>query len=190
MTGKCIILCAPSGAGKTSITKYLLQQNLGLEFSVSACTRAKRPNEADGVDYYFLTVEEFKNKVKKDDFIEWEEVYVNNFYGTLKSEIERIWKSGKHVIFDVDVKGGLNLSKYFGKNALAIFIKPPSINELEKRLRNRGTESEETIQRRINKATEEMAYETKFDVSVENSQLEIAQQEVYSIVKSFLNSQQ
>ncbi|MBX2958759.1 MAG: guanylate kinase [Flavobacteriales bacterium] len=190
MTGKCIILCAPSGAGKTSITKYLLQQNLGLEFSVSACTRAKRPNEADGVDYYFLTVEEFKNKVKKDDFIEWEEVYANNFYGTLKSEIERIWNSGKHVIFDVDVKGGLNLSKYFGKNALAVFIKPPSINELEKRLRNRGTESEETIQRRINKATEEMTYEPKFDVSVENNQLEIAQQEVYSIVKSFLNSQQ
>lgn len=186
MEGKCIILCAPSGAGKTSITKYLLQQNLGLEFSISACTRAKRPKEADGVDYYFLTVEEFKNKIEAKAFVEWEEVYANNFYGTLKSEIERIWESGKHVIFDVDVKGGLNLSKHFGKNALAIFIKPPSINELEKRLRNRGTESEETIQRRINKATEEMSFEIKFDVSVENNQLEVAQKEVCGIVKSFL----
>ena len=188
MTGKCIILCAPSGAGKTSITKYLLQQDLGLEFSISACTRAKRPNETDGVDYYFLTVEEFRKRITAEEFIEWEEVYANNFYGTLTSEINRIWKSGKHVIFDVDVKGGLNLSKHFGKNALAIFIKPPSIDELEKRLRNRGTESEETIQRRINKATEEMSFEKKFDVSVENNQLEIAQKEVYSIVKSFLNT--
>jgi len=188
MTGKCIILCAPSGAGKTSITKYLLQQDLGLEFSISVCTRAKRPNETDGVDYYFLTVEEFRKRIAAEEFIEWEEVYANNFYGTLTSEINRIWESGKHVIFDVDVKGGLNLSKHFGKNALAIFIKPPSIDELEKRLRNRGTESEETIQRRINKATEEMAYEKKFDVSVENNQLEIAQKEVYSIVKSFLNT--
>lgn len=188
MTGKCIILCAPSGAGKTSITKYLLHQNLGLEFSISACTRAKRPNEADGVDYYFLSVEKFKNKIEAKAFIEWEEVYADNFYGTLKSEIERIWSSGKHVIFDVDVKGGLNLSKHFGKNALAIFIKPPSINELEKRLRNRGTESEETIQRRINKATEEMSFEKKFDVSVENNQLEVAQKEVGGIVKSFLNN--
>lgn len=188
MQGKCIILCAPSGAGKTSITKYLLQQNLGLEFSISACTRAKRPNEADGIDYYFLTVEEFRRRVAASEFIEWEEVYADNFYGTLKSEIERIWNSGKHVIFDVDVKGGLNLSKHFGKNALAIFIKPPSINELEKRLRNRGTESEETIQRRINKATEEMSFEKKFDVSVENNQLEVAQKEVCDIVKSFLNN--
>ena len=186
MNGKCIILCAPSGAGKTSITKYLLQQNLDLEFSISACTRAKRPNETDGIDYYFLTIDDFKQKIKNNEFIEWEEVYANNFYGTLTSEITRIWKSGKHVIFDVDVKGGLNLSKHFGKNALAIFIKPPSINELEKRLRNRGTESEETIQRRINKATEEMEYEKLFDVSVENNQLEVAQKEVYTVVKSFL----
>lgn len=186
MTGKCIILCAPSGAGKTSITKYLLQQNLDLEFSISACTRAKRPNETDGIDYYFLTIDDFKQKIKNNEFIEWEEVYANNFYGTLTSEITRIWKSDKHVIFDVDVKGGLNLSKHFGKNALAIFIKPPSINELEKRLRNRGTESEETIQRRINKATEEMEYEKLFDVSVENNQLEVAQKEVYTVVKSFL----
>ena len=186
MNGKCIILCAPSGAGKTSITKYLLQQDLGLEFSISACTRAKRPNETNGIDYYFLTINDFKQKIKNNEFIEWEEVYANNFYGTLTSEITRIWKSGKHVIFDVDVKGGLNLSKHFGKNALAIFIKPPSINELEKRLRNRGTESEETIQRRINKATEEMEYEKLFDVSVENNQLEVAQKEVYTVVKSFL----
>jgi guanylate kinase len=131
-------------------------------------------------------VEEFRKRIAAEEFIEWEEVYANNFYGTLTSEINRIWKSGKHVIFDVDVKGGLNLSKHFGKNALAIFIKPPSINELEKRLRNRGTESEETIQRRINKATEEMEYEKLFDVSVENNQLEVAQKEVYTVVKSFL----
>lgn len=188
MNGKCIILCAPSGAGKTSITKYLLQQNLGLEFSISACTRTKRPNETNGIDYYFLTTNKFKQKIKNNEFIEWEEVYANNFYGTLKTEINRIWENGKHVIFDVDVKGGLSLSKHFGKNALAIFIKPPSINELEKRLRSRGTESEDTIQRRISKATEEMEYEKRFDVSVENNQLEVAQKEVYGIVKSFLKS--
>lgn len=142
--GKCVILCAPSGSGKTSIAKFLLQKpELNLEFSVSATTREKRPGEIDGKDYYFLTVEEFKQKIENDEFIEWEEVYEGVYYGTLKSEIERIWKDGKNVLFDVDVEGGISLTKYFGEKALAIFIQPPSIEELKKRLRKRGTENEE-----------------------------------------------
>ena len=131
MEGKCIILCAPSGAGKTSITKYLLTQDLGLEFSISACNREKRENEEDGVDYHFLTTEAFKNKIDNNEFVEWEEVYADNYYGTLKSEIARIWRKGHNVIFDVDVEGGLSLTKYFGEKALAIFIQPPSIEALE-----------------------------------------------------------
>ncbi|MCC7333107.1 MAG: guanylate kinase [Flavobacteriales bacterium] len=190
MIGKCIILCAPSGAGKTSITKYLLQQNFGLEFSISACTREKRPNETNGIDYYFMSVDDFRLKISNNEFVEWEEVYTNNYYGTLKNEIDRIWKHGNHVIFDVDVKGGLNLSKFFGEKALSIFIKPPSIKELEIRLRKRGTESEETIQRRIKKATLEMDFEKYFDVTVENNNLEDAQQETAKIVSSFLLKQQ
>lgn len=186
MTGKCIILCAPSGAGKTSITKYLLQQNLDLEFSISACTRTKRPNETNGVDYYFFSAADFKQRIKNNDFVEWEEVYDHQFYGTLKSEINRIWESGKNVIFDVDVQGGLNLTKYFGANALAIFIKPPSIQVLEERLRKRGTEAEETIQRRIAKADKELEFARQFNHVVLNNNLEVAQKEVYTIVKSFL----
>jgi len=188
MNGKCIILCAPSGAGKTSITKYLLGKDLNLEFSISACNRSKRPNETNGVDYHFLTTEEFKSKIKNNEFVEWEEVYDSMFYGTLKSEIERIWKSGKNVIFDVDVKGGLSLTKYFGDKALAIFIKPPSLEELENRLRARGTESEETVQRRISKASHELEFAKFFDKIVLNNKLEDAQQEAYSIIKTFINN--
>lgn len=188
MSGKCIILCAPSGAGKTSITKYLLGKDLNLEFSISACNRERRANETDGVDYHFLTTEDFKNKIANNEFIEWEEVYDLMYYGTLKSEIERIWENGKNVIFDVDVKGGLNLTKYFGKKALSIFIQPPSIQELEQRLRNRGTESEDTIKRRISKATTEMSFANSFDKVLLNNKLEVAQQEAYNIIKNFINS--
>lgn len=186
MEGKCIILCAPSGAGKTSITKYLLTQDLGLEFSISACNREKRENEEDGVDYHFLTTEAFKNKIDNNEFVEWEEVYADNYYGTLKSEIARIWRKGHNVIFDVDVEGGLSLTKYFGEKALAIFIQPPSIEALEERLRSRGTEDEEKIQKRLDKAEKELGYAKWFDTIVINENLEQAQQEVLARVSSFL----
>ncbi len=186
MEGKCIILCAPSGAGKTSITKFLLSQDLGLEFSISACNREKRDNEVDGVDYYFLNTEDFKRRIENEEFVEWEEVYNDNYYGTLKTEINRIWNSGKNVIFDVDVEGGLSLTKHFGEKALAIFIKPPSVEALEERLRSRGTEDEEKIQKRLNKAEKELGYSKWFDTIIVNENLETAQQEVLAIVKSFL----
>ncbi len=186
MEGKCIILCAPSGAGKTSITKYLLQEDLDLEFSVSASNRKSREKEVNGVDYHFLTTEDFKKKIENDEFIEWEEVYKDNYYGTLKTEIDRIWNSGKNIIFDVDVEGGLSLAKHFKEKALAIFIKPPSIKVLENRLRSRGTEGEEKIQKRLAKAEKELEYEKCFDTTVVNDNLEDAQQEVLVIVKSFL----
>jgi guanylate kinase len=186
MEGKCIILCAPSGAGKTSITKYLLEQDLGLEFSISACTREKRKNEKDGVDYHFLSIDDFKKRIDNDEFIEWEEVYKDNYYGTLKTEINRIWKSGKNVIFDVDVEGGLSLTKYFGEKALAIFIQPPSMEALEERLRGRGTEDEEKIQKRLAKAEKEMSYAKWFDTIIVNVNLQKSQQEALQIIKSFL----
>ncbi len=186
MEGKCIILCAPSGAGKTSITKYLLQQGFGLEFSISACNREKRKGEIDGVDYHFLTTEDFKNRVENDQFAEWEEVYKDNYYGTLKTEINRIWNSGKNVIFDVDVEGGLSLTKHFGEKALTMFIKPPSFEALEERLRGRGTETEEKIQKRLAKAGKELEFSKWFDHIVVNDRLEDAQKEAYSLVKNFL----
>ncbi len=186
MEGKCIILCAPSGAGKTSITKYLLKQELGLEFSISACNREKRGDEVDGVDYHFLSTESFKNRIENNEFVEWEEVYKDNFYGTLKIEINRIWNSGKNVIFDVDVEGGLSLTKHFGEKALAIFIKPPSMEALETRLRSRGTEDEEKIQKRLAKAEKELEYSKWFDYIITNDDLDTAQQEVLTLVKSFL----
>jgi len=186
MEGKCIILCAPSGGGKTSITKYLLEQGLDLEFSISACTREKRKNEIDGIDYHFLTVDNFKNRIGNKEFVEWEEVYKDNYYGTLKTEINRIWNSGGNVIFDVDVEGGLSLTKHFGEKALAIFIKAPSLEVLEDRLRNRGTESEALIQNRIIKAEKELEYAKWFDTVIVNDDLKRAQQSVLTIVKSFL----
>ena len=147
--GKLIIFSAPSGAGKTTLVQHLLSKKFGLEFSVSAATRKQRDGEVNEKDYYFLSVEEFKRRISAKDFVEWEEVYTNNFYGTLKSEMERIWEQGKVVIFDVDVIGGLNLKKEFKEDALAIFVKPPSYEELEKRLRGRSTETEEKIKQRM-----------------------------------------
>lgn len=186
MEGKCIILCAPSGAGKTSITKYLLQQNIGLEFSISACNRAPRDNETNGVDYYFISTDGFKNRIENEEFVEWEEVYKDSFYGTLNTEINRIWNKGNNVIFDVDVEGGLSLTKHFGEKALTIFIKPPSIESLEERLRSRGTEDEEIIQKRLSKAEKELEYSKWFDYIIINDNLETAQKEVLSLVTSFL----
>ncbi len=185
--GKCIIFSAPSGAGKTTIVHNLLTRDLGLEFSVSACSRDPRPKEIDGKDYYFLGVEGFKEKIKEDAFVEWEEVYTNNFYGTLKSEMERIWSQGKSVIFDVDVIGGLNLKKQFKDNALAIFVKPPSYEELENRLRGRSTESEDKINQRMEKASKELAFAKEFDIVLVNDELSTACDEAASFVQEFLD---
>ena len=186
MEGKCIILCATSGAGKTSITKFLLSQNLDLAFSVSACNRKKRADEIDGVDYYFLSTEDFKKKIENKEFVEWEEVYQHQYYGTLNAEVKRIWENGQHVIFDVDVVGGLSLAKYFGEKALAIFIQPPSIKILEERLRKRGSETEETIQKRLSKAIQELNYSKWFNHIVINKDLDKAKQDTLKIVKEFL----
>ena len=183
--GKCIIFSAPSGAGKTTIVHYLLGQSLGLEFSVSACSRDPRGNEIDGKDYYFLGLEGFREQIEKEAFIEWEEVYTNNFYGTLKSEIERIWANGKIVIFDLDVIGGLNLKRIFGEQALSIFVKPPSYEELEKRLRSRSTETEDKIQQRMDKANAELAYAHKFDIILINDDLDEACKKAKEMVSNF-----
>lgn len=185
--GKLVIFSAPSGAGKTTIVNYLLTRDLNLEFSVSACSRPKRRGEVDGVDYYFLSVEEFRNRIMKGHFVEWEEVYQDNFYGTLKSEIERIWSLGKHVIFDVDVMGGVALKKQFGKKALSIFVMPPSIESLEERLRLRETETPESIARRIGKAAQELKMSKDFDVILHNNNLEQALRKAEEIVKAFLH---
>ncbi len=186
--GKAIIFSAPSGAGKTTIVHHLLSCNLGLEFSVSACSRAMRKGEANGVDYYFLSVEEFRKKIANKEFLEWEEVYTDLFYGTLQSEIERIWKKGHHVIFDVDVVGGINLKKIFGPNALSVFVKAPSIAHLEARLKTRSTETPESIARRMAKAEIEMGYAEKFDHILLNDDLQRAFAEAEQVVKQFLNS--
>jgi guanylate kinase len=187
--GKCIIFSAPSGAGKTTIVHYLLKESLGLEFSVSACSREPRKNEINGKDYYFLGLEGFKDQIDKEAFIEWEEVYTNNFYGTLKSEIERIWANGKSVIFDVDVIGGLNLKRIFGEQALSVFVKPPSYEVLEKRLRNRSTETEDKIQQRMKKANEEFAYAPEFDIILINDNLDEACNKAKEMVSEFLSKE-
>lgn len=183
-----MIFSAPSGAGKTTIVHALLDANIGLEFSVSACSRDPRPNEVNGKDYHFLGIEGFREKIETNAFVEWEEVYTNNFYGTLRSEIERIWKNGHTVIFDVDVIGGLNLKKIFGEQALAIFVQPPSYEELEQRLRFRSTETEEKIAQRMSKAREELSYAVKFDHILVNDQLENAIDSAKELVQEFIHS--
>jgi guanylate kinase len=186
MKGKLIIFSAPSGAGKTTIVRQLLERGLNLEFSVSATSRSPRPNELHGRDYYFLTIEEFKNKVEAGDFLEWEEVYSGICYGTLKSEVDRICDAGKHVIFDVDVVGGLNIKRQFEEQALAIFVQPPSVEELLTRLKNRSTESEEKIAMRIAKAEHELSFADKFDVVVVNENIEKAVIEAEKLVHNFI----
>ncbi len=183
---KCIIFSAPSGAGKTTIVRRLLTEGLPLEFSISAATRDKRGTEENGKDYYFLSVADFKKKIDEDEFIEWEEVYEEHFYGTLKSEIERIWDSGKAVIFDVDVVGGINLKKHFRENALSIFVMPPSMKALEERLKGRGTDSPARIQKRLEKAKQELITADQFDYVVLNDELEKAVGAANLIVKKFL----
>lgn len=187
MKGKLIIFSAPSGAGKTTIVRHLVNKGFDLEFSVSATSREARHNETHGKDYYFLSPEEFTGKVENDEFLEWEEVYEGIRYGTLKSEVERIRNNGKNVIFDVDVVGGLNIKKYFGDQALAVFVQPPSVEELRTRLKARSTESDEKIAMRIAKAEHELSFAPQFDVVIVNDKLEDAFVEAERIISGFLN---
>ncbi|QNL20962.1 guanylate kinase [Hyphobacterium sp. CCMP332] len=185
--GKLLIFSAPSGAGKTSIVKRILSKYPNIGFSISATSRNTiREGEQNGKDYYFLTLDEFKEKIKNEEFVEWEEVYENAFYGTLKSELERIWTEGRHVIFDIDVKGGLNIKKQYGDRALAIFVQPPSVQTLEERLKKRGSENDKSLQERINKAESEMKYASHFDVVIENDNLDHAVQEAEKYINKFL----
>jgi guanylate kinase len=183
---KLIIFTAPSGAGKTTIVKSLLKSIPNLYFSISACTRDQRYGEVNGLDYYFLSARDFKNKIESGDFIEWEEVYDNQYYGTLKSEVERLLNEDKNVIFDIDVRGAINIKKYYGEKALTIFIKPPSPEILIARLKNRKTEDEESLRKRINRAKDELLQENKFDLTIVNDDLETAIEKAEEIVKRFI----
>lgn len=187
ITGKCIIVSAPSGAGKTTIVKALLASFSQLSFSISACSRAARPNELDGKDYHFLSLEKFQQTIQENGFVEWEEVYKNAYYGTLKSEIERIWSQGQIVIFDVDVVGGLNLKKFFGTNALSVFIQPPNEKALEERLRYRNTEAEEKIQQRLQKSKVELGRADEFDAVLVNDVLPTTIEQAEKIITNFIN---
>jgi guanylate kinase len=187
MPGKLIIFSAPSGAGKTTIVRHLLNQNLELEFSISATSRGMRHTETNGKDYYFLSPEEFKAKIQNDEFLEWEEVYTGTFYGTLKSEVERIRNIGKHVIFDVDVVGGCNIKKFYGNEALAVFVQPPSVEELRQRLISRSTDAPEVIEKRVAKAEYELTFADQFDVIITNDQLEKALAQAEQVIREFTN---
>jgi guanylate kinase len=187
MQGKLIIFSAPSGAGKTTIVRHLLGKELNLEFSISATSRGMRHNETDGKDYYFLTPEEFRNKIEHDEFLEWEEVYAGTYYGTLKSEVERIRNLGKHVVFDVDVVGGSNIKRYFGAEALAVFIQPPSVEELRKRLISRSTDTIEVIEKRIAKAEYELTFAAQFDIVIINEDLARAFEEAEKCIREFIH---
>jgi len=183
--GKIIIFTAPSGSGKTTIVRHLLKKYDFLGFSVSATNRKKRTKEIDGKDYYFLTSEKFQRKIKEEAFVEWEEVYDNQYYGTLKSEIERLWSKGKHVVFDIEVKGATNIKNIYPDNSLAIFVRPPSMAELQRRLTNRKTESASSLKKRLARAEEELTYEDKFDTVIINDLLEVALDESEQIIESF-----
>lgn len=184
--GKLVIFSAPSGSGKTTIVRELLQRFPQFEFSISATSRQPRGKEQHGIDYYFLSSEEFRQRVERDEFVEWEEVYAGTCYGTLKSEVERIWAKGNVIVFDVDVMGGINLKRLFGEDACSIFIMPPSVEELERRLRGRGTDSEEVIQKRIGKAEFELSKSPEFDYTVVNDVLADAVNEATDIINNFL----
>ncbi len=189
MKGKLIVVSAPSGAGKTTIVRRVLQAGLKVAFSVSACSRSPRPGESEGKDYYFMPADVFKRKIENNEFLEWEEVYRGQFYGTLRSEIDRIWSEGYHVIFDVDVKGGLNIKRFYPELTLALFIMPPSVKVLEERLRKRDTESETDIKKRIKKATAEIAFAGQFDRVVINDDLDRAVDETVTLIKDFIKNE-
>lgn len=187
-TGKLIVFSAPSGSGKTTIVRHLLGiPELNLEFSVSCTTREPRGTELHGKDYYYISIEDFKKHIKAEDFVEWEEVYRDNFYGTLKSEVERIWALGKNVIFDIDVAGGLRIKKKFPNETLAVFVKPPSVDELKRRLKERSTESDDKINMRIAKAHVELATAPQFDKIIKNYDLDTAKQEAVELVRDFID---
>ena len=187
--GKLIVFSAPSGSGKTTIVRYLLaQEELKLDFSISATSREPRGNEIHGKDYYFLSLHDFKQKIKNDEFLEWEEVYRDNFYGTLRSEIDRIWAQGKNVIFDIDVVGGLDIKQIFPEKTLAVFVKPPSIEELKIRLKKRKTETEDKINMRVAKASIELATAPQFDHIIINNNLNTALEEAYNLVADFVGA--
>ncbi len=187
MDGKLIIFSAPSGSGKSTIINYLLEQGLNLKFSISATSRAPRGEEKDGVEYYFLSPEDFRKRIAAGDFLEYEEVYTDKFYGTLKSEVERIFKEGNNVIFDVDVVGGCNIKKYYGNRALSVFIQPPSVEELRRRLVGRNTDSPEVIESRLAKAEYELGFANQFDVVIVNDDLDKAKEETLRTVRDFLD---
>ena len=188
MKGKLIIVSAPSGSGKSTIVNWLMQEHpeLNLYFSISCTSRAPRGEEKDGVEYFFLTPEAFKEKIENDEFLEYEEVYENRFYGTLKAQVERQREAGQNVVFDVDVKGGVNIKKYYGNKALSLFIQPPSVAELRRRLEGRGTDTPEAIEQRLAKAEYELTFAPKFDRVVINDDLETAKQETFNIISDFL----
>lgn len=183
---KCIIVSAPSGAGKTTIVRHLLGRGLGLDFSISATSRPKRSHEQDGRDYFFISPEVFRERIAAGEFVEWEEVYPGRFYGTLRSELERIWNAGHHPIFDVDVVGGLRIKEIFGDQALSLFVSPPTIEALEQRLLLRGTETPETLRVRVDKAEQEMNYTPHYDNVVINDDMHLACEEAYETVRAFL----
>lgn len=187
MAGKLVIFSAPSGAGKTTIVKQVLKSGLPLEFSISATSRNSRNGEVHGKDYYFLTAEDFKSRIENNEFVEWQEVYPGSFYGTLKTELDRIWEKQKHVLFDVDVLGGLNLKKMFSMNALALFVMPPSLEVLEQRLRGRNTDPEEKIKERIAKAQYELSFASQFDKVIVNDDLDKAVSETIQMITSFIH---
>lgn len=186
MSNKVIIFSAPSGSGKSTIVSHILKLHPEMEFSVSATSRAPRGQERNGIEYHFFTADEFRKMIAEDNFVEYEEVYAGSFYGTLKSEVQRIWDKGHVIIFDVDVKGGVNLKKYFGDKALSVFIQAPSVEELRKRLVARGTDSAEAIAKRVAKASEEMTYADKFDYILVNDDLQKAYAEAEKVVDDFL----
>jgi len=188
MKGKLFIFSAPSGAGKSTIVQHLMKLELGLAFSISATSRAPRKGESDGKEYHFLSSEVFRKKIDHQEFLEWEEVYPGQFYGTLRSEVERIWKQGEHAVFDIDVVGGLNLKKEFGERACSIFVMPPSLEVLAQRLRSRDTDEEASLQKRLGKAEYEMTFSNSFDHIVVNDSLEHALQEAEKLVQDFLKT--
>jgi len=187
MTGKIIIITAPSGAGKTSITRYLLHKYPELTFSISAATREARGKEKNGIDYYFMSIDEFREKIKNNEFVEWEMVYEGKYYGTLKSELERIWSEGKTPILDIDVKGAIHVQQQFPKNSLSIFVQPPSVEELKKRLEGRGTETPQNIATRLNKASYELSFNHSFDKVIINENLERACEQTGQAIREFIN---